>query len=533
LSGGPAARFFVSGVWAWTALWYGLPVHAVLAETGSQVCANCHRDIYNAWQATGMARSSGPVTGIESEGTFAPKPAGVQYRVQRQNGAAVLHFDIGGIHGSRGLEYFIGSGTVGRSYLYMADGFLFEAPVSWYALTAAWDLSPGYEQYDRLFLTRPIDSVCLQCHASQVQPVPGTANGFRSPPFREGGVSCERCHGPGDQHVLGRGKMIDPAALPPDRRDSICAQCHLSGEARILRAGASGSFRPGDRLADSVVVFEWSGDPGMNVTSHFETLARSACKQASGDRLWCGTCHDPHRGPAEAEKATYYRARCLQCHQTAQCARGPDCAGCHMPKKPVRDVQHSAYTDHAIRRHAIRKPGDSVAAASERGVDRNADRKLTPFGTAPGTTAGNREYGLAYATQPGYRKQAIAYLERAPQDDAEVLANLAYLYESAGDLPKAVPLYEKALKLDPSQVAAAVNLGNARIKRNQAQEAIALWQHALSLSPGLETVRLSLAVAQYRTGDIAAGDQSLRALLDLNPGATAARRLLHEMQARR
>ena len=36
------------------------------------------------------------------------------------------------VHGSRPLEYFIGSGTVGRSYLYSLDGFLYQAPVSWY-----------------------------------------------------------------------------------------------------------------------------------------------------------------------------------------------------------------------------------------------------------------------------------------------------------------------------------------------------------------------------------------------------------------
>ena len=68
---------------------------------------------------------------------------------------------------------------------------------------------------------------------------------------------------------------------------------------------------------------------------------------------------------------------------------------------------------------------------------------------------------------PGFEKLALEYLERAPQDDAEVLVHLAYLYESSGNQPKAAPLYEKALKLDPSQVAAAVNLGNVYIKGGQ------------------------------------------------------------------
>jgi predicted CXXCH cytochrome family protein len=252
----------------------------------------------------------------------------------------------------------------------------------------------------------------------------------------------------------------------------------------------------------------------MNVTSHFETLDGSACKKAAGERLWCGSCHDPHRTPAETEKAAFYRARCLQCHQAAECSRGPDCAGCHMPKTPVRDVQHAAYTD-----HAIRKPGHPARARAA------APRKLVPFG---GAGAGDREFGLAYASIAGFERQARDHLERAPQDDAEVLTRLAYLYESAGSRSKAAPLYAKALQLDPSQVAAGVNLGNYYIKSGQPEKAIRMWQSALEKSPGLETVRLALAVALFRSGDSAGGAENLRKLLELNPGNLAADKLLKE-----
>jgi hypothetical protein len=495
-----------------------LAAGAVRGETGSVVCASCHQEIAAAYRATGMARSSGEVNGIDSEGAFAHKPSGVRYRVFRQDAAAWFSFDLAGVHGSRRLEYFIGSGTVGRSYLYSVDGFLYQAPVSWYSAPARWDLSPGYQQYDSIFLTRGIETVCLECHASRVQPAAGTTNGYGVPPFREGGVSCERCHGAGDAHAVGHGKMINPAKLAPDRRDSICAQCHLSGEARVTRAGADRTFRPGDRLADTLAVFVWSGNADMNVTSHFERLAESACKKASGDRLWCGSCHDPHRAPAEIEKAGFYRAKCLQCHQAADCSRGQDCAGCHMPKRAVRDVQHSAYTDHAI----VKPRAPSPAVSRE--------RKLVPFG---GVQATDREFGLAYAAVPGFEKQAREYLERAPQDDAEVLVHLAYLYESSGNQSKAAPLYQKALKIDPSQVAAAVNLGNAYIKSGLAREAIRLWRYALERSPGLETVRLSLAVALFRSGDSAGAEDCLVKLLALNPGNAPARELLNEARSRR
>jgi tetratricopeptide (TPR) repeat protein len=179
-------------------------------------------------------------------------------------------------------------------------------------------------------------------------------------------------------------------------------------------------------------------------------------------------------------------------------------------------VQHSAYTD-----HAIRKPGGATPVSRE--------RKLVPFG---GALAGDREYGLAYAAVPGFERQAREYLERAPQDDGEVLAHLAYLYEKDGSQTKAAALYEKALKADPSQVAAAVNLGNAYIKKGQVRDAIRLWQGALARSPGLETVRLSLAVALYRNGDRAGAEDVLKQLLTLNPGNTMGLKLLNEVRLR-
>ena len=105
---------------------------------------------------------------------------------------------------------------------------------------------------------------------------------------------------------------------------------------------------------------------------------------------------------------------------------------------------------------------------------------------------------------------------------------MAYLYESAGSPSKAAPLYAKAVQLDPSQVAAGVNLGNYYIKSGQAQKAIRMWQSVLEKSPGLETVRLALAVALFRSGDSAGGAENLRKLLDLNPGNLAAHKLLKE-----
>ena len=70
------------------------------------------------------------------------------------------------------------------------------------------------------------------------------------------GISCERCHGPGRDHVdyhqqhreTDEPKHIaNPADLSPERANDLCSQCH-SGINKRLRDPFL--FRPGDKLED-------------------------------------------------------------------------------------------------------------------------------------------------------------------------------------------------------------------------------------------------------------------------------------------
>ncbi|MGH9657059.1 MAG: multiheme c-type cytochrome, partial [Bryobacteraceae bacterium] len=324
-------------------------------EIGSRSCAGCHAEIYRKYSATGMARTSGVIgTGSFRESferaEFSDPASGAQYRLESGPNGYRLAFArrAAGVEGQRMLEWYIGSGGLGRSYLFSMEGFLFQSPVSYYSTAAKWDLSPGYGRKRTIDLTRAVETACLQCHASRLQPIAGTQNRFAAPPFLEGGVSCERCHGPGTNHVakMSRGaatgprEIVNPSKLDPRRRDSVCAQCHLTGVARVARSRpAARSYRPGDALSDSLAVFVWSdaGSAELTATSHYERLHQSACKKRSGDRMWCGSCHDPHDRPAPANRAEHYRNRCQACHQESACTEipatrrtaGDDCAGCH------------------------------------------------------------------------------------------------------------------------------------------------------------------------------------------------------------
>jgi len=519
-------------------------------DTGSAACADCHREIYDRYSRTPMAASSGPIGGgLAAEqfarAEFTHQPTGFRYRVYRKGKQYFLEYrkTDGSSQGTKPLAWFVGSGATARSYVLADDGFLFEAPVAYYAQGSRWDLAPNYDRYAYPYLTRPVQPGCLTCHASFLKPLPGTQNRFASPPFGEPGIACERCHGSGERHIAlmragrseGGAGIVNPATLPAEARDSICGQCHLPGEVRVMRPGRDWrSFQPGDRLSASMTVFvRSSAGPGMTVTGHVEKLAQSACKRSAGDRLWCGSCHDPHSVPRPADRAQWFRGKCLACHEDSACTetraarlkRADDCTTCHMPKNAVVDAQHVVYTDHSIPRRPRRSP---AAVRAEAG--------LVPFGGGP---ANPRDLALAYAiaaprdSTGAWRSHALAMLQQAERespDDVEVLMYLGELYRNGRQPDLAVPLFERAIGLDPGQVTASVGLGGIMMERARYADAIRLWEDALAKNAGLELVRTNLAMAYWRSGNLQAAESHLKEAVDLNPGFDVPAGLLKQLR---
>ena len=460
---------------------------------GSQPCKPCHANIFDSYMKTPMANSSGRVESVPQAEFTA---AGQHYRVRNNE----LFFDGGSVS----MDYFVGSNAAGRTYVHNRDGYLYEIPVTWYARKGAWDASPGYENESEVWLTRAVESTCLQCHSSRVRPVLGTQNRFGDPPFLENGVSCERCHGPGSEHEKNPASagMVNPSRLDPDRRDAVCSQCHLTGEARIDTPGRKfAEYRAGDRLTDYATYFVWKlGRRDLKVTSHVEKLAASACKSASGDALWCGTCHDPHNNSDKSQQA------CLSCHQEAH-RKEERCVTCHMPRTQTVDVSHGVMTDHSIPRTQKREPLP-------------AQQALVPFlGTGD-----DRALGLAYAELGD--KRARELLSRATTKDWPVLLRLAVLEP---DADRAAQLYQSVLRENPYETTALVNLGSYLAHQGRMSEAGRLWERALATNPAVEEAVLNLT--QIRSAEESL--TLLRRYLDLNPVSRKARARLADLSAQK
>src|SRR6266851_3499553 len=95
-----------------------------------------------------------------------------------------------------------------------------------------------------------------------------------------------------------------------------------------------------------------------DLLEHHTSMKLSRCYTATNGKLGCLTCHNPHEQPDAAKAPAYFREKCLGCHSATSCklnllARrkttpADDCVGCHMPKRGVEKISHSALTNHRI-----------------------------------------------------------------------------------------------------------------------------------------------------------------------------------------
>ena len=325
-------------------------------SSGFEACGVCHPKAVEGYLETGMGRSiSRPVD--HRSGGFEHAFSGSKFTIKGSDSGMIQRVERDGLSAEYPVEYVIGSGNAAFGYLTRIGNNVYQSPVTYYTKRGRWDMAPGFESHPKPDFDRPVLQECLWCHAGRPRPVPFSRNRYVDPVFEAEVISCERCHGPPARHLAkpSTETIINPTKLPPILRDSVCEQCHLSGEQRILNPGKTfGNFQPGMELEEvfSVYVNDYGTATAtagrFKVVSHFEQLKLSRCYQKTGDQMWCGTCHSPHEKPREP--ASYYRSRCLSCHGEALLGKhakpAEDCVACHMARRHSHDGGHSAFTDH-------------------------------------------------------------------------------------------------------------------------------------------------------------------------------------------
>jgi predicted CXXCH cytochrome family protein len=508
-------------------------------------CAPCHRAMYERYRKTPMANASGLANEGFIAADFDHAASGIHYQITEDAGRVWLSYERNNfarlLDGRQELRFFIGSGKRGRTYLFQQQGYWFEAPINWYAKKQVWDMAPNYLDAHEMPLTMPVDPGCLHCHASEVaSALPDARNHYEGEPFAEGGITCAACHGDASAHLASAGKvhMLDIDALEPVRRDSVCLNCHLEGQAGVGQQGKQiEKFKPGDDLFDYTLFFVYRNEHGSGgrATSQFEALLKSACKQKSGDKLMCTTCHDPHGSPAPEERVAFYRQRCLSCHNTAGFAEkhhpeNPDCTLCHMARPPSNDIAHEQVTDHWIKKR-VSQERLPLAASGE-------------LVTVGGMEATDRDLGLAYAQMAVRRDQAageraLELLQKAEtrsgaaKEDHELHAQLGFLDQMDGTTDLAVKEYRLALDADAFDVLAAGDLALIEAQRHHAREAIRLWGDVFAHDPTQLKAGMNLALMECGQGERDEAVATLERMLVFSPDDGQARSFAAQIRAGR
>jgi hypothetical protein len=316
-------------------------------------------------------------------------------------------------------------------------------------------------------------------------------------------ITCERCHGDGAAHARrpSSKNIVNPAALSGAARDSVCEQCHLEGETRILNPGKSlDDYRPGERLEQTVVTYLLrQADAAKRAVSQVEELAESKCARSSNGKLWCGSCHHPHE-PAlrTAQHASRITQACKSCHAVLSKAAHPavqhECTSCHMPARPANNIAHLAVTDHRIRRPDAAGSSPGSNAASNTVVawrEPPAEFRKRDLALAQLQIASNKKL-------PGMIRASVKMLEDLPEaqqnSDPDVLSSLevAFLENSPPD--RAVALSRWAAESMPNSATFALNYGLALKRAGDLQQAEREFLRSIQLDPSLTRSYAELAV---------------------------------------
>jgi predicted CXXCH cytochrome family protein len=363
----------------------GSPGTSTSSYAGSQACQPCHAAIYASWQKTGMGRMLRP---------YRPENVMGDFRLNNQftdeTGSVVARMSVKrekhsfAVRSRTGewftypIDYTIGSKWQQAYATRLASGDIQVFPVQYSAINGRWinywkvidppgSLRSEVTGFNQLGPETSYQLNCAPCHTSQLRGTkPGSTNG-QDFTFREGGINCEMCHGPAQDHVLtvtatqrhdnsALQTLVDFRNVSARKYVAICGQCHAQsalhksgpeGEMNYSARGAS--FPPTYRSRPYTEILRrafYKDGRFRETTFIVEAFRRTACFRKG--QAHCGHCHQPH-APDSSSNPTSLKylgdpdRMCLQCHGkfasniTAHTHHAPDsegshCVSCHMPR---------------------------------------------------------------------------------------------------------------------------------------------------------------------------------------------------------
>jgi hypothetical protein len=509
---------------------------------GMATCKLCHADQHATFVHTGMGLSFDNATKSKSAATFGAhavvydsvnnfyykpfwKGETLHIMEYRLDGKDTIH------RRTEAISYIIGSGQHTNSHLLNINGYVYQAPITFYTQKQQWDLAPGMEMGFNSRFSRIITAECMTCHNGLPEMVTGAVNKYKNIPV---GIDCERCHGPGELHVarvsnnvlVDTSKEIDysivnPRKLSVELQNNLCMRCHLQG-VNVLNEGASFfDFKPGDKINEHWNVFLPKFD-GKNdkflMASQADRMVQSKCYLET-KQLSCITCHNPHI-TVKATTRDQFNAPCKSCHApnkndctevvSVRKTANDDCSGCHIPKSGAIDIPHVSISD-----HKIQIPGKNNDAADGKFIGLSL---LTSDIPKPLLMArGYLHYFESFNSDKILLDSAKMYLDKVDDKDISYQKVLIHYYYLKGDFKKIIETAPKIKDKKSFDAWTAYRVGEAYQNNEVFESAVVFYGLAVEQEKFNLDFNFKLATAHVFTGNVKAAEQLFNFIITENP----------------
>jgi predicted CXXCH cytochrome family protein len=328
---------------------------------GSHSCQSCHRTIYEHWKKTPMAN----VVRDPHE-----RPDAIIPDLKTNDIAKFTVDQVAFVYGSIWKQrYFT---KVGDDY---------------YPLSAQWDIGnkkwmkyhvadTGADWWTAYYpsdnMQRPTGATCDGCHSVSYD--------THTKKVTEWNVGCERCHGPGSEHVAHptRTNILNPSQMDSIASNDTCIACHSQGQPRNgLIEGKAYDWPVGYHVGERLQDYWKLEDITLGQTDFFHFADGTAHKNRMQGNdfvqsvmyekgVTCASCHDVHGSENYAQLRWPVEKICLGCH-AANSPNGPhvasleehthhkagspgsQCVACHMPKIATQGVPGAFVSSHTFK----------------------------------------------------------------------------------------------------------------------------------------------------------------------------------------
>jgi predicted CXXCH cytochrome family protein len=332
----------------------------------NQTCAGCHQAEFEAWMGSDHQLAMQVADETSVLGDFDDASIimdGVTTRFFRRDGGFWVNTaGADGIYQDFKIDYVFGVRPL-QQYLVALPGGRLQCLVAtwddvgkrWYDLYPDETIKPG-DPYHWTGNYQNWNLMCAECHSTDLRENFDSGTDSYDTTWAEINVSCQACHGPGNDHVQWAGSDLPADIEPGGKRgllvdyatgDSVhevetCAPCHAR---RHRVSGEDAHGRPfQDDFMPSLLRQGLYHDDGQILE---EVYVYSSFVQSPMYRegVRCSDCHDPHSLKLKAEGD----AVCTSCHQD-----NPD------PRFPT--LRSAVYDDPEHHRHGEGSPGTACVA---------------------------------------------------------------------------------------------------------------------------------------------------------------------------